>query len=618
MKFEQKDIIRTKSLSDFRTALLHTGYSKTESNQVANIYSKVENQHYRRFKQDFFGNKLHGVLYTNNQVLKSDFQAVHLQNEAIRYMAFVGLKSKRTPKDTAKYIRAVKLDKEGVPMRKIYLQTGWYKSIYDNKWRFEISDRDAKIRYEVVTENKQSQSKTVSKFGNRGEIDPKTKFFVLKEDGFKFRNLLDHPTLYKYYPEFAEYKVEGFLLGQDIFRDAYFDMNSKTIFVADWDEKNAIKSIMHEVQHAIQRIEGFSFGNNLMFGLMIKEKGIEWTQRAATEYKNIHESIQVNPDTYYKDTVKVYLDIIKKYDNFNTDSEKGCEVEFSDFGKRLENKYNDTIVLHKDGMNNTDLIKSILSDLGKFRFYIEEKILSKDNEVICSELDENNLSMVIAIKYLITEYIQGIIKHHPIEMFCEYMALQSAGHSLLNYANSGNFPNQAWIDLYKESFKIYDNTAGEIESRLVEDRIEFDELKRKLSYPLKSTPDKSQVTNKYFQKSNIGIYVRGATQFDKNDTAIMYFTGDKNITTPIHELGHILEKCLTHHEKSKVDKWLESQKPNIRGDAFAMGFEKYIMQESNNVNQALKENINAQYPSKLKEIELNDDIKRVYKSLTGI
>lgn len=619
MKFEQQDIIKIKSLSDFRKALINAGYDKEDSIQITNIYEKVESQHYKRHKKDFFGDKLHGILHTDTQVLKSDFQAVPLQNEAIRYMAFIGLKSKRSPQDTAKYIRAVKLEKEGVPMNKIYLQTGWYKSIYDEKWKMEISDRESKVRYEVVTENKLSKSNVASKFGNRGEIDPRTKYFVLKEDGFKFRNLLDHPLLYKYYPEFAEYNVEGFFLGQGIDRNAYFDIQNKTIFVSDWDEKSAIKSVMHEVQHAIQRLEGFSLGNNLILGLLIKEKGINWTNEMVSMDKEIRENIDGTSDSSYLTTVQIYNNgILYFLSNFDKGTD-GKSMNLNHHAEVIKKKYYEAIIERKSSINNSDIVKQMLFDLIKLRYYIKEEIFGDELQVLIEDISDENKQAIINLYTHISEYIRIIIApfNDRITDFTDYVTLQSLGRQMMSYTNAGSFPTKEMYEMYKEAFKVYENTAGEIESRLVEERLEFDELKRKLSYPLKSTPDKSEVTVKFFQTSDVAVYVRGATQFDKNQRALMYFTQDKNITTPIHELGHILEKCLTTNEKSKVDSWLTTQKPNLQPDAFAMGFEKYIM-SSSNVSKKLKAEINAQYPSKLREIVLTDDIKRVYKSLTGI
>ncbi|MDD5170661.1 MAG: hypothetical protein PHN75_17735, partial [Syntrophales bacterium] len=143
---------------------------------------------------------------------------------------------------------AVELETQGVPVPAIWEKTGWLKGIED-KWRFEIDDRDAKLA-------------PIPKWEKRATVEPGD--FLIKEqwEHVTLKEVLDHPELYKYYPQLKEIRIEvdknaG---GKGEFTEA---TNTITIHPERLVSRERVKiTLFHEIQHAIQAIEGFSRGGS--------------------------------------------------------------------------------------------------------------------------------------------------------------------------------------------------------------------------------------------------------------------------------------------------------------------------------------------------------------------
>lgn len=111
---------------------------------------------------------------------------------------------------------------------------GWWKGS-DGKWRNEISDEGMKL---------------------------KDRDWVHGEEG-KLSDFLEHPELFKHYPELANTKFQ--VLPKDHeYIGAYFP-RSKTLAINPskvQDDKHLLDVMSHELQHAVQGIEGFALGSN--------------------------------------------------------------------------------------------------------------------------------------------------------------------------------------------------------------------------------------------------------------------------------------------------------------------------------------------------------------------
>jgi hypothetical protein len=127
----------------------------------------------------------------------------------------------------------------GENMAEVFNKTGAYMDA-DNKWKTVISDVDAKVLPAVTN---------VPHFTIRGD---------------NLETVLDHPELYKLYPELREIPVRNAMSG--IGTGA---TNGQVIQIGTGTErtfeqyKDTYKDVLlHEVQHVIQGIEGYTHGAN--------------------------------------------------------------------------------------------------------------------------------------------------------------------------------------------------------------------------------------------------------------------------------------------------------------------------------------------------------------------
>ena len=140
----------------------------------------------------------------------------------------------------------------------------------DNQFRFEIDDRPAKIKLDIADD---SQALFNNITGDALErVLPRTEMGVTK----KLSDFLDHDELFEAYPQLKDYPVKIKFDTKDGARGSFNTTRKNiTINLADMRPmmegsattgkklKQDIKStLMHEIQHAIQEIEGFARGSN--------------------------------------------------------------------------------------------------------------------------------------------------------------------------------------------------------------------------------------------------------------------------------------------------------------------------------------------------------------------
>lgn len=137
------------------------------------------------------------------------------------------------------------LEASGKTADEIWQQTGFFRGA-DGRWRFEIPNTEMKL--------KDSAFDVKDKDG--------TDTFSLKPGSYTLQQVLDHPLLFKAYPELKGIKVVSVPeeWGRGI--KGGYDRNYKTLYVSSDTSDGMRSTIVHEVQHAIQDIEGFQRGGN--------------------------------------------------------------------------------------------------------------------------------------------------------------------------------------------------------------------------------------------------------------------------------------------------------------------------------------------------------------------
>ncbi|MCP4569084.1 MAG: hypothetical protein GY841_16035 [FCB group bacterium] len=158
---------------------------------------------------------------------------------------YTGQKAKRSGIGTARMASAVTRESDGEDASegsKIHKATGWFLG-WDNKWRFEIDDSRIKIKPEGL-EEKRIQSLT---------------------------EVVEHPTLFDAYPQLKDVSVEidyKHSKLSEVFNQEGTGSLSKLhgyqhIKVKAKNPVDAKETLLHEIQHAVQEIEGFARGTSL-------------------------------------------------------------------------------------------------------------------------------------------------------------------------------------------------------------------------------------------------------------------------------------------------------------------------------------------------------------------
>lgn len=149
---------------------------------------------------------------------------------------FAGMAAKTA--DLNKLKQAEKLAELGHSADDIRDMTGWFKGA-DDKWRFEIDD--SKAYYDP----------------------PGPDETFVNSKGLKHLptdNILSHPELFKAYPDLAEMRAYLMPRKEGSPVAGYSDKSDFIALSDNFGPEDGKRSILHELQHAVQRREGFARG----------------------------------------------------------------------------------------------------------------------------------------------------------------------------------------------------------------------------------------------------------------------------------------------------------------------------------------------------------------------
>ncbi|MBY5942289.1 hypothetical protein KUW00_15525 [Halomonas sp. DP5N14-9] len=131
--------------------------------------------------------------------------------------------------------RAKRMLENGHDPETIRQETGWFEGV-DGKWRFEIDDSDARFLP-----------------------------FVDKSAGNQWtkplEDVVDHPRLFAAYPTLRDVSVVS-VRGMGRKRGRYVPRRREITLNAERDPMEQFSTLLHEIQHGIQHIEGFASGGS--------------------------------------------------------------------------------------------------------------------------------------------------------------------------------------------------------------------------------------------------------------------------------------------------------------------------------------------------------------------
>jgi hypothetical protein len=139
----------------------------------------------------------------------------------------------------------------------IFKRTGVWRDPIDFELKAVLPDTDAKIKPKVLEREEahtswSMESRPEQRVNIQGSIFTKP---------VPLQDVLDHPELFKAFPELADTKVtRGFLTGHD---EAAYNPHFDNIFMGSSSgEQKWLSNLLHEVQHAIQHKSAFASGGN--------------------------------------------------------------------------------------------------------------------------------------------------------------------------------------------------------------------------------------------------------------------------------------------------------------------------------------------------------------------
>lgn len=171
---------------------------------------------------------------------------------------------------------AERYEMQGVDAETIRQKTGWFRGA-DGKWRWEIDDSGMKLRTDAAD---------ISNYTTLGE-------------------LVDAPALFATYPDMKDMSVTFHNLERGQFGGYHRTFDSIELSHELKQKPEALlNSLIHEVQHAIQRREGFTPGANLKYWNRKLEEGYDGrdaeTRREGARLREQYEQIKASDPEFMR------------------------------------------------------------------------------------------------------------------------------------------------------------------------------------------------------------------------------------------------------------------------------------------------------------------------------
>lgn len=229
-----------------------------------------------------------------------------------RQYSFAGEKAKTA--DLEKLHHAKALQAEGVDNETIRQQTGWFQGM-DKKWRFEIDDsnmqyhragdaRFAEMHADYARHNELTQRYIYGELSQQ-EIEELEELDEIwgrehnrlnqrvKSGNAQLQNIIRHDALFEAYPELRGVNVRFEDLGANDMGTFY---PTRNLIILNSNLRNAPqRTILHEVQHSIQRSEGFAKGSSPEYWDRKLTAGEEVKTRGAVDAWNKLQAFENDP-----------------------------------------------------------------------------------------------------------------------------------------------------------------------------------------------------------------------------------------------------------------------------------------------------------------------------------
>ena len=173
------------------------------------------------------------------------------------------------------FVQAIEMENSGKNSEDIRQKTGWFRGM-DGKWRFEIDDskmrfykatkqdinnieeyKNNKIRYNGLSHKISNNTATAEQ---QQKFKAAEKYIKEYETSKKLSDFVYHPELFKLYPQLKEV---NFYFDTISAKGAFYPDSNAIVINPTLSQDEQRESVIHEIQHAIQHIEGFADGSTM-------------------------------------------------------------------------------------------------------------------------------------------------------------------------------------------------------------------------------------------------------------------------------------------------------------------------------------------------------------------
>lgn len=217
--------------------------------------------------------------------------------------------------------RAEELEERDTDAETIRQETGWFRGM-DGKWRFEIDDSGMQFRrdgdaqllkeegYRRLQQLTEKWSEEINGGAELSESERQEMSRLEKEYGgavweekYRLRDFVKHDELFEAYPYLNRVNIAFDSLPDG--NMGYFSPRDGTIVLSDNLLGKEADVVLHEIQHVIQKREGFTDGASPSYWNTQLENGYDTRTRSqrrrAAELRNELESISINEPEFFRD-----------------------------------------------------------------------------------------------------------------------------------------------------------------------------------------------------------------------------------------------------------------------------------------------------------------------------
>ncbi|MBP7654683.1 hypothetical protein KA977_14780, partial [Candidatus Dependentiae bacterium] len=391
--------------TDFETILDYENQSKKENKDggimlnVSDINDTESNEIYSNVFFVFSPNQIKSISNVGSFGETGDIRYMFAGEESLKNLPEEEKKIAADNLQVAKQMQSQNLDSD-----KIRLATGWYLD-KDNKWKYEISDEDLKFAENFVYERIANKNRT-----------------------FKLNNVIDHQKLFETYPQLKNIAI---VFTDDLKAEGNYDAENKIINInyAIKEGKNIKTTLLHEIQHAIQDIEGFAMGGspeNILNEKLekIKEQWFNNEIDSETYYEKRSKLIQSDENIYFQEYKRLLGEMEARETAYRTDltAEQRKALQPYQLVKEREGiDVKDAIVLFDNGevQQAIGLLESVKTGDDIFSKKIDlQKLIETDKNTIIDILNAekiDNVKLENSIEnFVVNLIISGVNKFSEI------------------------------------------------------------------------------------------------------------------------------------------------------------------------------------------------------------